>query len=203
VYFYSGPTHQRYRASLKVHLLPFGISTAAYFVTIAVIGKNPAKSNDIGKILLWFLPMVLEIFAHFYMTRLDHVKIKTEIISKRSGSLFVVVLGEGRPYGLLCVKHPLITRYWIPGLNQITASFKYVMGTVGFTFRGAGLMASAAIIVVGEFSLYSRNNWKRWDSDRTNRTLLWFFSHYVLMATLILTLQGKVGLVSILPFAYD
>jgi hypothetical protein len=76
-----------------------------------------------------------------------------------------------------------------PGLNQITGSFKYVVGAVGFTAKGVGIMFGAAVIIMGELALYSRHNWKTWKGG--NRVLLWFFSHYVLMATLILTLQCK------------
>jgi hypothetical protein len=92
-----------------------------------------------------------------------------------------------------------------------------VIGTVGFTIKGAGLMASTAVIVVGEFSLYARNNWKNWGGNKrgvkccnncstegctkgggtriegsTSRTLLWFFSHFLLMAFLILALEGMI-----------
>jgi hypothetical protein len=64
-------------------------------------------------------------------------------------------------------------------------------------------MASTAVIVIGEFSLYARNNWKNWGGNKrgggggktriegsTSRTLLWFFSHFLLMALLILALEG-------------
>jgi hypothetical protein len=81
-----------------------------------------------------------------------------------------------------------LTLHVFSGLNQITGSFKYVVGTVGFTAKGAGIMFGAAVIIMGELSLYIRNNWKTWKGS--NRILLWFFSHYVLMAALILTLQS-------------
>jgi hypothetical protein len=74
------------------------------------------------------------------------------------------------------------------GLNQITGSFKYVVGAVGFTVKGAGIMFGVAVIIVGELFLYSLDNWKTWKGS--NRILLWFFSHYVLMVALILTLQS-------------
>ena len=45
-----------------------------------------------------------------------------------------------------------------PGLNQITGSFKYVVGAVGFTAKGVGIMFGAAVIIIGELVLYSRNN---------------------------------------------
>jgi hypothetical protein len=59
---------------------------------------------------------------------------------------------------------------------------------VGFTVTGIGIMFCAGIIIIGELSLYNRNN--RAMGKSANRTLLWFFSHYFFMATLILTLEG-------------
>ncbi|KIM79007.1 hypothetical protein PILCRDRAFT_10666 [Piloderma croceum F 1598] len=155
-----------------IHMGTLLLSFVAYLITLGVIGYNPASSNDIGKIFLWFAPMVFEIGSYFYIINgvKDHVKIKSKSVHKRSATLFVVILGEG--------------------LNQITGSFKYVVGAVGFTAKGVGIMFGAAVIIMGELALYSQNNWKTWKGG--NRVLLWFFSHYVLMVTLIsliLTLQ--------------
>lgn len=224
VFIYARREHRAYRRGLMVHLFTLGISTVAYFAAIGIIGQHPNRSNDIGKIFLWFAPMVLEIASHFFITTMKHVKIKPEKIHERSGSLFVVILGEGKLGGWRWKdRYLLILESSTLELNQITGSFKYVIGTVGFTIKGAGLMAGTAIIVIGEFSLYARNNWKNWGGNKrgtkcckkcdiegctkgsteyhikgsTNRTLLWFFSHFLLMATLILTLQGVIELASL------
>jgi len=132
--------------------------------------------------------MIIEILSNFYIANKveDHVPIESEAVHKRSATLFVVILGEGMIVPLF-VEHASRSPGMCPGLNQITGNFKYVVGAVGFTAKGAGIMFSVAFIIVGELSLYSRNNWNKWIGQ--NRILLWFFSHYLLMASLILTLQ--------------
>lgn len=75
------------------------------------------------------------------------------------------------------------------GLNQVTRSFKYVVGAVGFTMDGVMVMISAAAIIILQAALYFRNNEE--SRKGANRTYLWFFSHYIYLATLILTLQCR------------
>ncbi|KDQ49925.1 hypothetical protein JAAARDRAFT_42529, partial [Jaapia argillacea MUCL 33604] len=127
--------------------------------------------------ILWFAPLGVEISCHFFLnSKENHVGYPTEVLYERSASLFTVVLGEG--------------------LNQVTGSFKYVVGAVGFSIREILIMVSAATIIIGELSLYFRNNWKKWSDGSDNRTLLWFFWHYFFLATLILTLQAVRSLLS-------
>jgi hypothetical protein len=101
VLFYARREHQVYLRSLKVHLISLGISTVAYFAAVGVIGQNPKKGNDVGKIFLWFAPVISEMASHYFTTTMKHVKIKPESIHERSGSLFVVILGERELASLL------------------------------------------------------------------------------------------------------
>ena len=99
VFYYSNKTteHKIYRRSIMIHMGTLLLSFVAYLITLGVIGYNPTSGNDIGKIFLWFAPMVFEIGSYFYIVNRvnDHVKIKSESVHKRSTTLFVVILGEG------------------------------------------------------------------------------------------------------------
>jgi len=168
VLYYSNKTHRDYRRSIMIHMGTLLFSFMAYLIAFGVGGYYPTSAADIAKIFLWFAPLVIEIGSYFYIIdRFKYVEIQSKPLHKRSAFLFIVVLGQG--------------------LNQITGSFKYIVGAVGFTTKGGAIMFSAAIIVIAELFLYSKNNWGTWKGN--NRILLWFFSHYLLMATLILTLQ--------------
>ncbi|KAF8882722.1 hypothetical protein BD779DRAFT_913545 [Infundibulicybe gibba] len=166
IVFTTAPSHPK---SLRLHLITLLLSSITYFASIAFIGDHPSETSSILKICFWFAPMMLEIISHFAIARIKDHEYNSKSVAKRSATLFIVVLGEG--------------------LNQITGSFKYVVGAVGFTGRGLVIMLSAGVIIIGELSLYCRHNW-RVDRCGPRRTLLWFFSHYLLMASLILTLQA-------------
>jgi len=169
VYSNAYPTYRKYQKSLIVHIITLGISSITYFVAFVVVGNHPSKGRSIAKLVLWFSPMILEILSYFLITRMEHhVECPPEKLSKRSTTLFIIILGEG--------------------LNQITSGFKFVVGAVGFTFQGAGIMISAAIIIISQVSLYFRNNRK--PLSGVNRTYFWFFSQYIYLATVILTLQA-------------
>jgi hypothetical protein len=178
VLYYSNRTekkHKVYQRSIVIHMSTLLFSSVAYLIAFGVGGYHPTRGGDIGKIFLWFAPVIIEMGSYFYIIRgcklhdkpVKYVKIEPKNLHKRSATLFVVILGGG--------------------LNQITGSFKYIVGAVGFTAKGGAIMFSAAIIVMAEAFLYSKNNWKTWSGQ--NRILLWFFSHYLLMGTLILALQ--------------
>ncbi|KAF8882724.1 hypothetical protein BD779DRAFT_1472851 [Infundibulicybe gibba] len=71
-------------------------------------------------ILLWFIPVILEVLIHMAVVRIRSHDYDSKSIAKRSATLFIVVLGEG--------------------LNQIVGTFKYVIGDVGMTWRGPLIM---------------------------------------------------------------
>lgn len=82
-----------------VHLYTLLFSSGAYVLAAGVIGDQPTKVDDIGKIFLWFIPVLVEIGSYFYITRMpNYVAIETKSIHKRSTVLFTVVLGEGKLY---------------------------------------------------------------------------------------------------------
>jgi len=151
-------------------MLVLAFSAISYLIAIGVIGGNPSKGRNIAKLFFWFFPMILDISSYFVIARWpDHVECPKDSIRKRSRTVFTIVLGAG--------------------LNQITGSFKYVVGAVGFTMNGVMVMISAAAIIILQATLYSRNNEKSWTGANPSHTYLWFFLHYIYLATLILTLQ--------------
>jgi low temperature requirement protein LtrA len=89
--------HKVYSRSIIIHMCTLLLSFIAYLVTLGVIGYNPTRGENIGKIFLWFAPMVIEILSHFYIANRveDHIPIESEAVHKRSATLFVVILGEG------------------------------------------------------------------------------------------------------------
>jgi low temperature requirement protein LtrA len=99
VLYYSNKNreHKPYQRNIMIHIGTLLLSFFAYIFSIVVIGSNPTRGRDIGKIFLWFTPMVFEIGSYFYIVNRvnDHVKIKSESVHERSATLFVVILGEG------------------------------------------------------------------------------------------------------------
>ncbi|KAF8882723.1 hypothetical protein BD779DRAFT_913589 [Infundibulicybe gibba] len=89
---------------------------------------------------LLFIPVILEAIIHLAVVRIKGHDYDSRSVARRSATLFIIVLGEG--------------------LNQITGTFKYVIGDVGVTSRGPLIMLCVGVIVIGELSLYCRHNWK-------------------------------------------
>lgn len=80
-----------------VHLCTLLFSSGAYAIAAGIIGNPPTKVDEIGKIILWFTPVLVEIGSYFYITSIpNYIEIKTQYIHKRSATLFIVVLGEGK-----------------------------------------------------------------------------------------------------------
>ena len=111
-------------------------------------------------------------------------------VTQCSSSLLSEQVGQwvdGRCLCTMVISIPLV------GLNQITGSFKYVVGAVGFTVHGVMVMISSAAIIILHVALYFRNNLHTWTG--ANRTYLWFFSHYLYLAALMLTLHCMFNLI--------
>jgi hypothetical protein len=72
------------------------MSSFSYFLATAVIGDRATKGDDIGKICLWFIPMILEALSYFYIIRkAEFVQCDSEGLRDRSRVLFTIILGEG------------------------------------------------------------------------------------------------------------
>jgi hypothetical protein len=98
-----------------------------------------------------------------------HVRYSTEGIVRRSGIVFIIILGGS--------------------LDKITGGLKDLVGNTGMGARGSGLFLSAAIIFFVTFSLYFGS--PRGSKELSNqRALAWFFAHIFYVAPVIITLQG-------------
>ncbi len=71
---------------------------AMYFTAYAVLeAHHVSRGDEIAKVVLWYLPIVLEVIAHFWANTLPgHVSYPGEAVFARSSTLFIVVVGIGR-----------------------------------------------------------------------------------------------------------
>lgn len=94
VVFYYARTLKR--RAVGVHLVTLSLSTACYFAAYRVLQGNVAKGKEIAKLVLWYLPVVLEVASHYIANLMPgHVAYPAEIVSKRSATVFIIVLGQG------------------------------------------------------------------------------------------------------------
>ncbi len=84
-----------------MHIYTLMFSAVCYFVALGVIEKDtPSRTDEIIKLVLWYLPLVIEVAAHFLLAlRKDYVVYPPSAVFKRGITLFTVVLGAGA-YGL-------------------------------------------------------------------------------------------------------
>lgn len=132
---------------------------------------TPSMGTQIGKLVLWSVPILLEIGVHFGALQMPgYVRYTTESVYARSGTAFIIVLGSG--------------------LDKITSGFQYIVGNTGLGSDGIPIFIAAAMIFIGYFSLYfSTPGSKR--EVRSKRAMSWFFSQFFFLAALIVTLQGS------------
>jgi hypothetical protein len=99
--------------------------TVAYFILDDRNSTSDGAKN-IVKICLWYLPVIIEAASHFIANMLPgHVRYSTEGIVKRSGTVFIVILGGG--------------------LDKISGGLKDLVGNTGMGASGSGLFLSAAV----------------------------------------------------------
>jgi hypothetical protein len=70
----------------------------AYFATYTIIRNDPSKADNAIKIVLWYLPILIEILSHFWANsnRMPgRVRYSFETIAARASSSFVITLGGG------------------------------------------------------------------------------------------------------------
>jgi len=164
------------RTSLIAHILPLVFSTLCYFAVFALLGKTEdsetglSKGVEIIKILLWYIPIVIEMASHFVALKLPgFVGYSVEAVHARSGTVFLIILGAG--------------------LDKITSGFQAIVGNTGLGANGIPLFGSAALIFIGYFSLYFGTPGSTRELGH-KRALSWLFSQFFFLAALIVTLQG-------------
>jgi hypothetical protein len=140
---------------------------------ILLYTKTPAGAKPLSaiKIVLWYLPIVVEVACHYVALHLSHfVRYPSSSIALRIGTVFLIILGAG--------------------LDKITGGFKSIVGNGGLKFDGVHILIAASLIFIALFSLYFQTPGS---SDRLGRKrlLTWFFSHFLFFSALIITLQGS------------
>jgi hypothetical protein len=115
-----------------VHILSTAASAIFYFGAYGLLTSSHAetRSGSIGKVILWYLPILIEIIAHFVANAVPgRVSYSVQSVFARSSTLFIVVLGIG--------------------LDKITNQFQFVVGTIGFGAASVGVSLCIGIILFG------------------------------------------------------
>ena len=104
------PSKQRAHAyTIKVHASNLLFSAICYFAAYGVThGSDPVAANSV-KLFLWYFPLLVEIFVHFYLimhlrkSSSESVVIRypPSAVFLRSVTLFTVVLGGGKIFVFL------------------------------------------------------------------------------------------------------
>ncbi|KLO09453.1 hypothetical protein SCHPADRAFT_893096 [Schizopora paradoxa] len=164
-------------ATIDVHIYTLMFSIVCYFVALGVVEKeNPSRADDIIKVVLWYLPVVVEIATHFILVlRKKFVEYPPDAVFMRGITLFTVVLGVG--------------------LDQVTQSFQFIVGNDSTKAAGVGLIISGAVIFLSQFALYfgmrKDETFNKGETGPLCKTILpWFFSHYMLLSSLIVVMQA-------------
>lgn len=160
------------------------------------------KGAQVAKVILWYYPLLFEVAMHFLaMSQPGHVLYPVDRVFERSAVVFVIILGGGK-FGAKsnCFLCSIFTK-WRLGLDKITEGFQLIAGNVSLGKTGVWLILSAAIIFIGQFSLYfemtkgnaiTLSKMKADPSKRyCRRVLSWILLQLVYHASLIIMLQGE------------
>jgi hypothetical protein len=61
-----------------------------------VIGKNPDKVDNIIKLVLWYIPLLVEVVSHFIANRMPgRVRYNPDAMYARAATAFTIILGGG------------------------------------------------------------------------------------------------------------
>ncbi|KAF5344611.1 hypothetical protein D9758_013911 [Tetrapyrgos nigripes] len=111
-------------SAFLVHIGSLLFSTACYFIAFALIGRNPSEGDQIAKFCLWYIPLFVEVAAHFIATSSrfcrGRVYYDPRLIMARSSTVFVIILGQG--------------------LDSITNSFQFMVGNISFGWGSLGVI---------------------------------------------------------------
>lgn len=164
------------RDSFYVHIGYVTFSALCFFTAYGVVGKNPDEADQIAKLVLWYMPLLLEVAAHFIAQFVPgRVRYQAEAIYERSATVFIIILGGG--------------------LDRITQGFQYIVGNISVGFEGTSLIICAAIIFILLFTLYFGSS--EGDKLGSRRALALFFFQFFYLSALIVTLQGIAAMLNV------
>jgi len=134
-------------------MAPLLFSALCYFVAFLIMGDQgsetgtdvtPSRAVEITKLVLWYLPIAVEIISHFVALSVSgFVQVFPRTIEERAGSVFLV----------MCVYFSLLPAILIhhtyslgAGLDRITCRFQEIVGNAGMGRTGIPCFISAAVI---------------------------------------------------------
>jgi hypothetical protein len=157
----------------------------------AGIDIAPSRAVEIVKLVLWYLPIAVEIISHFAALSVSgFVRYSREAMEERAASVFLIMCVYSSRGWLRC---------WFPcslgaGLDRITSGFQEIVGNAGMGANGFPCLISAAVIFIGFFALYSEESASEAaehdEKIGDRRLLVWSFSQFFVLAALIVALQG-------------
>jgi hypothetical protein len=172
--FYHAKTLKR--KSLLAQIFPLVFSFCCYLGAFFALGHGnvetlaASRSLAILKVVLWYLPIVVEVISHYAALHLSgFVRYTPKAIFDRAGTLFLIILGAG--------------------LDKITGGFKAIIGNGGLGWDGAPLFLAASVLFIGFFALYFATPGTTSAHGR-KRHLTWFFAQFFFFSALIIALQG-------------
>ena len=152
-----------------VHIGSLIFSAVCHFIAYFAVGSNSDGRDEIVKIILWYLPLLVEVAAHFVAVSVSgRVSYPLRAVRERSKTVFTIILGAG--------------------LDKITNGFQYIVGNILLGLGSLALILGAAIIFILIFTLYFSITVD--DKASNRRILASFFFEFFFLSFLIVTLQG-------------
>lgn len=175
-------TSPKFRA-FQTHVLSLILSATSYLVAFIILESSVGhtKGAQVAKVILWYLPIVCEIGAHFFtLQQRGHVRYPLDSVYERSAASFIIILGSG--------------------LDKITEGFQLIVGNVSIGTTGVGLVLAGAISFITQYSLYFEmtkgHTLFRKGAKHFRRVLVWFIAHFLYFSSLIIMLQAIAALLS-------
>ena len=169
----------------------FLVSASCYLSSLALSGDTVTQGKSIGRIVLWYFPIAIELLAHVRASSLlGEGVFDVDALFSRCAMLVTVVFGFGELFELAIYVY--LTRYTsYKALQWIINGFGFAVNDFSLRSTVAGQILCGAIIFVSMFALYFTSP-KTTSGDK--RSIVIVFSHLFYLASLVLTLKGNLGL---------
>ena len=139
------------------HIAPLLFSSLAYFAAFFILGDKgtdtgtgvpgPSQAVEIAKLVLWYLPIILEIISHFVAISLSgFVKYPRKLVHERSGTVFLIMyVYFPSALSVMMMNHTVLGLAWtkLPPVSKPSSGMR-VWVVVGFHFLFRQLSYSSA-----------------------------------------------------------